>query len=118
MSAALEQLAAFVATHVPDERTRSAVRLHVADTVGAWIAATRTPEGRALIRYGNADPQLGNMVAVNCALARLSEVDDIHLGAMITPGAIVIPAALTMAAQSPASAPMISSPPSLPDTKR
>lgn len=100
--AALERLASFVATDVLDARTRAAVRLHVADTVGAWIAATATPEGRALLQYRKADAQMADVVAVNCALARSSEVDDIHLGAMITPGAIVIPAALTMAAQSPA----------------
>src|SRR5215211_7938995 len=40
-------------------------------------------------------------VARNCALARLSEVDDIHLASMTTPGAIVIPAALTMARSWP-----------------
>ena len=40
-------------------------------------------------------------MAINCALARLSEIDDIHLGAMITPGAIVVPAALTIAASLP-----------------
>jgi 2-methylcitrate dehydratase PrpD len=97
---AIEQLAAFVATHAPDERTRAAARLHVADTVGSWIAATGTPEGRALIAYGRKDTQLATRVAIHCALARLSEVDDIHLGAMVTPGAIVIPAALTAAAQS------------------
>jgi 2-methylcitrate dehydratase PrpD len=96
--AALERLAAFVATHRPDGRTRDAVRLHVADTVGAWIAAMGTPEGQALLRYLQVDVQLANLMAVNCGLARLSEVDDIHLGAMITPGAIVIPAALTMGA--------------------
>jgi 2-methylcitrate dehydratase PrpD len=98
---ALEQLACFIATHRPDERTRAAVRLHVADTVGAWVAAMGTQEGRALIQYGKDGGPLADHVAVNCALARLSEVDDIHLGAMITPGAIVIPAALTMAARMP-----------------
>jgi 2-methylcitrate dehydratase PrpD len=102
--AALERLAAFVATFAPDERARAAVRLHVADTVGAWIAATGTPEGRALLRYRNSNPLIGNRIAVNCALARLSEVDDIHLGAMMTPGAIVVPAALTMAATMPSRA--------------
>jgi len=40
-------------------------------------------------------------VALNCALARLSEVDDIHLAAMITPGAIVVPGALTIARSWP-----------------
>ena len=40
-------------------------------------------------------------MAINVALARLSEIDDIHLGAMITPGAIVVPSALTIAASLP-----------------
>jgi 2-methylcitrate dehydratase PrpD len=35
------------------------------------------------------------------ALARLSEIDDIHLASMTTPGAIVVPAALTIAASLP-----------------
>ena len=29
------------------------LRLHVADTIGAWIAATRTPEGKLLLSYRN-----------------------------------------------------------------
>ena len=37
-------------------------------------------------------------ILINCALTRLSEVDDIHLASMITPGSIVIPGALTIAA--------------------
>jgi 2-methylcitrate dehydratase PrpD len=37
-------------------------------------------------------------VATHCALARLSEIDDIHLAAMTTAGGIVVPAALTLAA--------------------
>jgi 2-methylcitrate dehydratase PrpD len=95
----LEQLGAFVAGYQPDQAARAAARLHVADTVGAWIAATGTAEGRALLAHRNAD--LLDRVAIHCALARLSEVDDIHLGAMITPGAIVVPAALTIAAAQP-----------------
>lgn len=98
---ALEQLATFVATHVPDERTRAAARLHVADTVGAWIAAMGTQEGRALLAYCGVEDGSLDRLAINCALARLSEVDDIHLGAMVTPGAIVIPAALTLATRMP-----------------
>jgi 2-methylcitrate dehydratase PrpD len=40
-------------------------------------------------------------LATRCALARLSEIDDIHLPSMTTPGAIVIPGALTLAAAMP-----------------
>jgi 2-methylcitrate dehydratase PrpD len=99
--AALSALAEFVTQHRSSGRTRDAVRLHVADTIGAWIAATATGEGRALIRYRPADAVPADQIAINCALTRLSEVDDICLGAMITPGSIVIPAALTIAASMP-----------------
>jgi len=98
---ALEQLGAFVAGHAPDQDACAAVRLHMADTIGAWVAATGTAEGRALLAFREPDASLLAQVAINCALARLSEVDDIHLGAMITPGAIVVPAALTIAASLP-----------------
>jgi 2-methylcitrate dehydratase PrpD len=77
--------------------TREALRLHLADTVGAWIAACATGEGRTL-RAGSPDPEsLPGRVALHCALARLSEVDDIHRSSAVTPGAIVVSAALTLA---------------------
>jgi len=80
---------------------REAVRLHLADTVGAWIAASSTDEGRALLRFEASDRgTLPGRVALNCALARLSEVDDIHLGSATTPGAIVAAAAITLAGVS------------------
>jgi len=76
---------------------RAAVRLHLADTVGAWIAAGATAEGRALARFGPPDRQTSQgRVALGCALARLSEIDDIHLASCTTPGAIVVPAAITL----------------------
>lgn len=75
-----------------------AARLHVVDTAGAWIAAGATAEGRALLRFESRDPgSLPGRVALHCALARLSEVDDIHLPSATTPGAIVIPAVLALA---------------------
>src|SRR5262245_4056132 len=83
---------------------RTKLQWHVVDTVGAWLAASRTPEGAALLACGRrmggagsgADDRLLD-VATNCALARLSEIDDIHLASMTTPGSIVIPGALTLA---------------------
>ena len=99
---ALEQLGAFVATHQPDERACADARLHAADTIGAWIARRGTAEGRALLAFRkDADAAAPIACAINVALARLSEIDDIHLAAMITPGAIVVPAALTIAASLP-----------------
>jgi 2-methylcitrate dehydratase PrpD len=84
---------------------RESARLHLVDTVGAWIAASATPEGRSLARFAAKQEhaqanQFGEgmlgQVALNCALARLSEIDDIHLSSGTTPGALVVPAALTV----------------------
>jgi len=79
--------------------TLDTLRLHFADTVGAWIAACKTAEGQALLDFEPADrTSLSGRVALACALARLSEVDDIHLASGTTPGALVVPAALTVGA--------------------
>ena len=98
---ALEKLAAFVSTFRPDYRLMEEVRLHVADTLGAWIAATRTEEGKLLTRYRRTGTTPHDRIAINCALARLSEVDDIHLASMTTPGSIIVPSAMTMASVMP-----------------
>jgi len=96
-------------TNTIDAPTREKLRLHVADTVGAWIAATQTAEGKALIAFRDrmravGQPGAGNLhndLATHCALVRLSEIDDIHLKSMTTPGSIAIPAAMTLAAALP-----------------
>jgi 2-methylcitrate dehydratase PrpD len=98
---ALEQLGSFIADLQPqriDASGRAKLQLHVADSVGAWIAGAHTAEGRALIAHhdGLAEAALPDRVARNCALARLSEIDDIHLASMTTPGSIVVVGALTM----------------------
>ena len=93
----LEQLGAHVA-RVGVAPPREALRLHVVDTVGAWIAGSATPEGRALAKFGANRDAMPDRVATHCALARFSEIDDIHLASGITPGAIVVPAGLTIAA--------------------
>ncbi len=98
---ALEKLGAFVATHIPNEAACADARLHAADVIGAWIAATATKEGKLLRDFRQPGASLPDRVAISCALARLSEIDDIHLGSMVTPGAIVVPAALTIAAALP-----------------
>jgi 2-methylcitrate dehydratase PrpD len=107
---ALERLANHIAvSRAPRSASaRELVELHVIDTLGAWIASTQTPEGRMLLRFRAAMRALAGAdalaldLATRCALARLSEIDDIHLASMTTPGAIVIPAALTLAAWTPA----------------
>jgi 2-methylcitrate dehydratase PrpD len=97
----LEQLGAHVASgrRGLSDSARQVLRLHLADTVGAWIAGSATPEGRALVEFGwRAGAGMPDRLATNCALARLSEIDDIHLASGTTPGALVVPAALTIAA--------------------
>jgi len=88
------------------EMVREKLQLHVVDTIGAWIAATPTPEGKKLIAFRDRmlSPSLSDDLATHCALVRLSEIDDIHLPSMTTPGSVVIPAALTIAAALPAAA--------------
>ncbi len=100
----IERLAGrLLALRADDEALRSKLRLHAGDIYGAWIAACATEEGRALIacrrrlaEITQASDPLDDL-ALHCALARSSEVDDIHLGSMITAGSMVIPAAVTMA---------------------
>ena len=104
----LEQLGAFVAqSGAPSAHLRELLELHVVDIVGAWIASLPTPEGAALLRWrattgeGAAPDSMHRLrldVATHCALARLSEIDDIHLAATTTPGAIVVPGAVAIAA--------------------
>src|ERR1700730_12088429 len=105
---ALEQLGAFVAhSGAPSQRLREILELHMADTVGAGVLSLRTAEGTALLRWrtaSEAGAAPGSMhrlrlnVATHCALARQSEIDDIHLASTTTPGAIVVPGAVAIAA--------------------
>jgi 2-methylcitrate dehydratase PrpD len=106
---ALDQLGRYVA-HIepPTGELREKLELHIIDALAALLASTGTAEGRHLLRFranmgqlAHADRQLALDLSTRCALARLSEIDDIHLASMITPGGIVIPAALTLAAAVP-----------------
>jgi 2-methylcitrate dehydratase PrpD len=106
---ALGKLGRYIAdSGPPAEELRELAELHLIDTVSALIASTRTPEGLRLLRlraglreFADASAALALDLATRCALARASEIDDIHLPSMITPGAIVIPGALTLAAAMP-----------------
>jgi 2-methylcitrate dehydratase PrpD len=99
---ALERLGAYLA----DGRTLPPLALanarpRVVDGVAAWLAGIGTAEGRALLAFRKAQTEADGVAAAlmtHCALARLSEIDDIHLAAMTTAGGIVVPAALTLAA--------------------
>ncbi len=106
---ALQELAAYIidaARERPSDSLRAILKLHVLDTVGALIAGSATAEGKTLAaaalpsgdRLGLKPTGTGALdrLMLNCALARMSEIDDIHLPSCTTPGAVIIPAALTM----------------------
>ena len=105
MNGISELAASIVGRRVGDAAVSDKLRLHVADTVGALVAAAGTAEGKALAGFRRELQALGaaadilDDVALFCALTRLSEVDDIHLASMTTPGSIVIPTALILAAR-------------------
>jgi len=96
-------------TGAADTQLIEKLRLRVVDTIAAWIAATQTVEGKALIAFRDAmrakrqttAHNLEDDLATHCALVRLSEIDDIHLRSMTTPASIAIPAALTLAVGLP-----------------
>src|SRR5690349_2263468 len=85
---ALDQLGEFVAQcgrgGVSDD-VRELVELHVIDSVGAWFSVAETGEAARLHVLGQAmgsdhnNRSLGIEIATRCAMARLSEIDDIHL---------------------------------------
>jgi 2-methylcitrate dehydratase PrpD len=102
MSAIADFAAFLAAPRQATEAVRKAVGLHVVDTVGALVAGTRTAEGQALLRLrAQAAGDLPTDVMSLCALTRMTEIDDIHLASMTTPGSIVIPGALAIAAAQP-----------------
>lgn len=93
---AIETLASFLAGDLnAPGATRANIQAHLVDTVGAWVAGAATAEGRALLAFRSHDEI---DVGTPSALARLSEIDNIHMAAATTPGGIVIPAALCLAA--------------------
>lgn len=97
---ALESLGA----HVASARLATAndvLLAHVLDTLAAWAAGSRTREGEALVSLLGSSADTGSAIALHCASARLSEIDDIHLASMTTPGSIVVPAAFVIAASLP-----------------
>jgi 2-methylcitrate dehydratase PrpD len=98
----LDDLAEFVSTVKVGEipvAARAKLQLHVKDIVGAWIAGLDIAEGKALARLRRQAPERFDDIVLNCAATRSSEIDDIHLGSMTTPGSVVIPTALTLGAR-------------------
>jgi 2-methylcitrate dehydratase PrpD len=98
----IEWLAEHLTRHRDSRPGPRRIAMHVLDAVGALAAGGTTAEGRLLRAFfGQPDhageERVGRDLTLHCALARLSEIDDIHREAMVTPGGIVVPAVLTLA---------------------
>lgn len=76
------------------------LEFHLLDTLGAWLAGSRTPEGTMLAALG-VDARVGetplDAIALRVATIRLTEIDDIHMPSCTTPSSVVVPVALTLA---------------------
>ena len=95
----LEEFGAWAASPMPADFPREKLADHVMDTVGAWIAGSRTADGQALAKFA---ARLGSDAPIDRVLlrvgqTRLTEIDDIHLPTVTTPGSVVVPTAVTMA---------------------
>ncbi|MBP1731690.1 MAG: 2-methylcitrate dehydratase family protein [Deltaproteobacteria bacterium] len=86
-------------------------KMHILDAIGAMLAGPQTAEGIAItglcetLDEPSARPVLGHGIKTSlaraifaeCAAARCTEIDDIHLESCTTPGSVVVPTALSLA---------------------
>jgi 2-methylcitrate dehydratase PrpD len=95
----IRDLAAFVcnasAASLPAAE-RAAQCRHVADTLVAAVAGSRTTEGRAL-RLLLSRTAVADAAGMQAAVIRHTEIDDIHTRSCTTPSAVAVPTALGLA---------------------
>lgn len=93
----VEALAEFAAT-ASGAPHRERLALHIADGVLALLAGEATCEGRALSRFHEHHGRSAlSLAALNAALMRHTELDDIHRPTAVTATAIALPALLPWA---------------------
>jgi 2-methylcitrate dehydratase PrpD len=85
-------------TTLPDAE-RAVQRRHVADTLAAAAAGSRTSEGRALRSLLPRDA-VWDAIGMQAAIIRHTEIDDIHTRSCTTPSSVTVPAALSLARDS------------------
>jgi 2-methylcitrate dehydratase PrpD len=78
------------------EAERAIQRRHVADTLVAAVAGSRTGEGRAL-RALLPRAAVSDAIGMQAAVIRHTEIDDIHTRSCTTPSSVTVPAALSLA---------------------
>jgi 2-methylcitrate dehydratase PrpD len=98
----IRELAAFVTgasvSSLPDSE-RATQRRHVADTLVATVAGSRTGEGRAL-RALLPHAAVADAAGMLAAVTRHTEIDDIHLRSCTTPSSVTVPTALALAREA------------------
>jgi len=83
----------------PDRFDRA--KRHIVDTVGAAIAGARLAAGAATSALAHSvGDRIGSRIIRECARARATEIDDIHLVSCTTPGAVIVPTVLALASGS------------------
>lgn len=100
----LEQLGELVAEGEPEPGERERIRLHMIDSIAAWVAASEAEEGSRILSFGRrgrkpAFPGESSLdeITRRVAITRSSEIDDIHMPSCVTPGAVVVQTALALA---------------------
>jgi 2-methylcitrate dehydratase PrpD len=78
------------------EAERAIQRRHVADTLVAAFAGIRTAEGRALRSLLTRDT-VPEIIGMQSAIIRHTEIDDIHTASCTTPSSVTVPTALGLA---------------------
>jgi 2-methylcitrate dehydratase PrpD len=95
----IRDLAAFVvgaSASALSPAERAAQRRHVADTLLATVAGSKTTEGRAL-RALLPRTSMADACGMFAAVTRHTEIDDIHLPSCTTPSSVTVPTALALA---------------------
>src|SRR5438309_9015957 len=95
----IRELAAFVvgaSTNSLPAHERATQRRHVADTLVAAVAGSRTAEGQA-VRALFGRPELPEAAGLIAATIRHTEIDDIHTLSCTTPSSVAVPVAFALA---------------------
>jgi 2-methylcitrate dehydratase PrpD len=98
----IRELAAFVTSAsvaALPEAERATQRRHLADTLVAAVAGSRTSEGHAL-RALLPRVAIADAVGMLVAVTRHTEIDDIHLRSCTTPSSVTVPTALALAREA------------------
>jgi 2-methylcitrate dehydratase PrpD len=103
---ASEALVALLDRPIP-QHTHATAALHMLDWLGCAMAGAVTPFGRAVSQIAGAHPfalagsATPDAVAALGGLGSILEMDDVHRGALLHPGPVIVPVVLAMKGNDP-----------------